>query len=67
MTSPDEPFVTPIESAVTDVPESLLDELKEILQRDVEQVVKITDVTREASRRHLSSQRLNQNPHHQSL
>jgi cell division protein FtsQ len=49
MTSPDEPFVTPIESAVTDVPESLLDELKEILQRDVEQVIKITDVTREAS------------------
>ncbi|MBJ7294113.1 MAG: hypothetical protein JHC78_11290, partial [Ilumatobacteraceae bacterium] len=49
MTSQDEPFVTPIESAVTDVPESLLSELKEILQRDVEQVVKITDATLEAS------------------
>ena len=49
MTSQDEPFVTPIESAVTDVPESLLSELKEILQRDVEQVIKIKDVTSQAS------------------
>ncbi|MBJ7488481.1 MAG: FtsQ-type POTRA domain-containing protein [Ilumatobacteraceae bacterium] len=49
MTSQDEPFVTPIESAVTDVPESLLSELKEILQRDVEQVIKIADATLEAS------------------
>lgn len=49
MTPQDEPLVTPIESAVTDVPESLLSELKEILQRDVEQVIKITDATPEAS------------------
>lgn len=49
MTSEDEPFVTPVESAVTDVPESLLSELKEILQRDVEQVIKINDATVGAS------------------
>ncbi|MSO31356.1 MAG: FtsQ-type POTRA domain-containing protein [Ilumatobacteraceae bacterium] len=49
MTSRDEPFVPPIESAVTDVPESLLDELKEILQRDVEQVIKINDDAIEAA------------------
>ncbi len=49
MTSPDEPPVNPEESAVTDVPMSLLSELNEILRRDIEPRPKIIDESRDLS------------------
>ncbi|MSO59479.1 MAG: FtsQ-type POTRA domain-containing protein [Ilumatobacteraceae bacterium] len=48
MTSPDEPLVNSQESAVTDVPASLLGELSEILQKDVKQPSKTSDTMSEA-------------------